>query len=156
MCSLLTKVDIIAAELSNFDIIAISETHLDSSIDNNSLIISGFHPPIRLDRNRNGGGVAMYISDEFVLYERKDLQSNNLEILWSEIHLTNKKFLECVLYKPPNSLVDYWNIFCSNIEKVLECNLPFFSLGDLKSNFCLIIIKLRSLSYSYKVLVFQT
>lgn len=54
----------------------------------------------------------MYISDEFVhvVYERKDLQSNNLEILWSEIHLTNERFLVGVLYKPPNSLVNYWNI----------------------------------------------
>lgn len=59
-----------AAELSNFDIITITETHLDSSIDNNSLIFSGFHPPIRLDRNtcRHGGGVTMYISDECVFY----------------------------------------------------------------------------------------
>lgn len=52
VCSLLPKVDI-TAELSNLDIINISETHLDSSIDNNSLIITGFHPPIRLDRNRH-------------------------------------------------------------------------------------------------------
>lgn len=113
MCSLLPKVDIIAAELSNFDIINISKTHLKSSINKNSLIISGFHPPIhvRLDRKRHGGGEAMYISDEFVhvVYERKDLQSNNLEILWSEIHLTNERFLVGVLYKPPNSLVNYWN-----------------------------------------------
>lgn len=81
VCSLLTKVDIIAAELANFDtcIITISETHLDSSIDN-TFVISGFHPPMRLDRNGREGGVAMYISDEFVFYER-DLQRNNLEIL---------------------------------------------------------------------------
>lgn len=92
MCSLLTKVDIIAAELANFDIITISETHLDTSIDN-TFVISGFHPPMRLDRNRRESGVAMYISDEFVFYER-DLQSNNL---WSEIHVTIKKFLDGVL-----------------------------------------------------------
>lgn len=45
MCNLLSKVNIIAAELSNFDIITISETYLDSSIDNNSLVISGFIQP---------------------------------------------------------------------------------------------------------------
>lgn len=78
----------------------------------------------------------MYISDEFVFYERKDLQSNNLEILWSEIHLTIKKFLVGVLYRPPYSLVDYWNIFCSNVEKVLECNLRFSYLEILMSIFC--------------------
>lgn len=67
MCSLLPKVDITAAELSKFDIITISETHHDCSIDNNSLVIIGFHPPMRLDKNRHGGGVAMYISNEFCI-----------------------------------------------------------------------------------------
>lgn len=65
MCSLLPKVDITAAELSKFGIIAISETHHDCSFDNNSLVIRGFHPPMRLDKNRHGCGVAMYISNEF-------------------------------------------------------------------------------------------
>lgn len=46
---------------------------------------------IHLDRNRHGGGVAMYISDEFVFYERRDLQNIHLEIFWSEIHLAIKK-----------------------------------------------------------------
>lgn len=41
------------------------------------------------------------------------------------------------MYKPPNSLVDYWNIFGTNIEKVLECNLPFFLVGDFNVSFLL-------------------
>lgn len=66
VCNLLSKVNIIAAELSNVDIITISETYLDSSIDNNSLVISGFYPAWCLYRDKRGGGVAMYISEEFV------------------------------------------------------------------------------------------
>ena len=93
VCSLLPKLDIITAELSHFDIVTISETHLDNSIENEVLGINGFHPPIRLDRNRHGGGVAMYISNELAFYERKDLNTINLEIVWSEVHLIKKKFL---------------------------------------------------------------
>lgn len=58
----------------------------------------------------------MYISDEFVFYEGRDLQSNNLEIFWSKTHLTNKKFPVGVLY---------WNIFCSNIEKAWNATYIF-------------------------------
>lgn len=47
VCSFLPKLDIITAELSMCDIITISETHLDETIDNDSIYIDGFHPPIR-------------------------------------------------------------------------------------------------------------
>ena len=47
-----------------YDIITISETHLDNSISNQSISIDGFHQPIRKDGNRYGGSVAIYISDK--------------------------------------------------------------------------------------------
>ena len=92
VCSLLPKLDIITSELSTYDIIAISETHLDKTVSNNDISIDGFHPPIRKDRNRHGGGVALYITDQLAFYERKDLSTKGLELVWSEIHNSNKKF----------------------------------------------------------------
>lgn len=77
--------------LVNLDIITLSETHLDNSISNENISIEGFHPPIRKDRNRHGGGVAMYISDQLAYHSRMDLSIDVLEILWSEIHNGNKK-----------------------------------------------------------------
>ena len=52
VCSLLPKLDIITSELSTYDIIAISETHLNKIISNNDNSKDGFHPPIGKDRNR--------------------------------------------------------------------------------------------------------
>jgi hypothetical protein len=43
VCSLKPKIDIIAAELSGYDVIGISETHLDSTISNEDIEISGYH-----------------------------------------------------------------------------------------------------------------
>lgn len=91
VCSLLPKLDIITSELSTYDITTLSETHLDNSISNENISIEGFHPPIRKDRNRHGGGVAMYISDQLAYHSRMDLSIDGLEILWSEIHNGNKK-----------------------------------------------------------------
>ena len=93
VCSLLPKLDIITTELSTYDILAISETHLDKTITNNDISIDGFHAPIIKDRNRDGGGVAIYITDQLAFYERKDLSTEGLELVWSEIHNSNKKFL---------------------------------------------------------------
>lgn len=134
VCSLLPKLDIITAELSMYDIITISETHLDDSINNESIQIDGFHPPIRNDRNRYGGGVAIYISDKLSYYERTDLSMQGLEIVWSEIQTNNKKFLIGTLYRPPSSLVSYWDLLARNLNKVLDHNLPTFLLGDFNTN----------------------
>ena len=82
VCSLLPKLDIIATELSMYDIITISETHLDNSISNQSISIDGFHQPIGKDRNRYGGGVAIYISYKLAFYENKYLMIQRLEITW--------------------------------------------------------------------------
>lgn len=39
------------------DIFAITETHLDNTVKGDDLLITGYHTPIRKDRNRLGGGV---------------------------------------------------------------------------------------------------
>jgi exonuclease III len=44
----------------NNDIILVSETHLSRDIDNEDIQLRGFQNPIRVDRNRHGGGVAIF------------------------------------------------------------------------------------------------
>lgn len=56
------KVRYISVEFAGYDIIAISETHLDDSVNKLDLNIRGFHELIRKNRNRFGGGVALYLS----------------------------------------------------------------------------------------------
>ena len=46
---------------SKVDILVVSETKLDSTFPTNQFYIHGFTKPYRLDMNRNGGGVLMYI-----------------------------------------------------------------------------------------------
>ena len=62
MCTLLSKLYVVSAELFDIDIIALSETHLDNSITDDDVSLTGFHIPIRKDKNRFGEGVALYIS----------------------------------------------------------------------------------------------
>ena len=46
------------------DIIVIQETKLDHSFSTEQFIINGYKKPYRLDRNRNGGGVIIYIRED--------------------------------------------------------------------------------------------
>lgn len=97
VCSLLPKIDTINNELSGNDIIAITETHLDDSICDERLFLNGYHPPLRKDRNRFGGGVALYISKHLKYVIRNDLCRSDIEIFWCEIHTSSDKFLVGVI-----------------------------------------------------------
>ena len=66
----------------------ISETKLDESFPTSQFFMNGFSSPHRLDRNRNGGGILLYI--------RKDIPSKLLSI---ERDLTETFFVEINLHK---------------------------------------------------------
>lgn len=81
------------------DILAINETRLDSSIGSNEMSIPGYVLE-RNDRNRNGGGVALYIRN-VIDYDRDNtLTLSGLNLEWL-----------CVKVKKPKSkpfLVATW------------------------------------------------
>ena len=48
----------------NFDVLFFSETNLDSYFPKAQYVVEGFTEPYRLYRNRNGGGIMIYIRDD--------------------------------------------------------------------------------------------
>ena len=48
----------------NIDILMISESKLDDSFPDSQFFIEGFGKPFRLDRNRNGGGIMLFIQSD--------------------------------------------------------------------------------------------
>ena len=62
--SLLPKLDElqVVCEATRPDLICIVETWLDISVLDNEIVLSGYQL-FRLDRNRHGGGVAVYVHD---------------------------------------------------------------------------------------------
>ena len=55
------------------DILIITETKLDDSFSVDQFAMNGYTKPYRFDRNRNGGGVTIYI--------REDIPSRELNLL---------------------------------------------------------------------------
>ena len=56
----------------NLDILIITETKLDDSFPINQFIINGYSPPFRADRNKNGGGIIIYVRDDIPCRELND------------------------------------------------------------------------------------
>ena len=129
--SVKNKIDIIEAESEKFDIITLSETWLDVSVENKSISIANFHPPIRRDRlNRKGGGVAIYIKKHLFCRDRPDLFIHGLEAVWVETKLNQESLLIGCFYRSPNTNVDYWNLIKKSIKRVNDTGVKFIILGD--------------------------
>ena len=62
--SIFSKLEILQADLFDFDILAVTETWLSPSIDINELLLHSYNTPERKDRaGDNHGGVMIYIKD---------------------------------------------------------------------------------------------
>ena len=111
--SLYNKVDILQPELSSFDLISLTETWLNDSILNTELSFNNFQMPFRRDRiGDSHGGIAVYVKEDIPCKRRLDLELANIECLWLELNIRNRKLLVGTFYRPPNSSP----IVLSNIE----------------------------------------
>ena len=78
----------------NIDIFTIQETKLDSSFPTQQFLIDGYSEPYRLDRNREGGGVLIYVRED--IPSRCLIKHNFTEYvegLFIEINLRKTKLL---------------------------------------------------------------
>ena len=107
------------SSIHDFNIAAISETHLDNKIDDNSVDIPGY-TIFRKDRNRHGGGVALYIDNIIYSTRRLDLEINGLELVWVEYHLNSKKHLIGCCYRPPGQSAAEIELFINNLYTSLN------------------------------------
>jgi exonuclease III len=85
--SLLKNIEHIRYILSqySFHIFAIHESKIDSLVNDSEISIPGYKL-VRSDRNRNGGGVVIYVQQHLSILVRNDLVPNNLEMICIEIN----------------------------------------------------------------------
>ena len=65
-------------------VIALTETWLDDSVNDSELRINNYCL-IRADRNRQGGGVCLFIRENLTFNRRLDIITDSIETLWVEI-----------------------------------------------------------------------
>ena len=123
-----------ACKENNYDIIALTETHLSNDIDDDELNLEGFNL-FRFDRNRHGGGVLLYCRNELHSKLLSPLSNVHLEMLWIENTVDRNKIIFGVCYRPPGQNLQDRTIFLDGLSHVFETihdkyKKPFILVGD--------------------------
>ena len=135
VASLYSKIDEIRdiVVLSNAHVLSINESLLDSTISDDEVELPGFCI-FRNDRNRHGGGVAMYIHQSLSPV-RIDIIDNDLESVWVYVASHGKKYIFGSIYRPPSSLSHYWEKLVVQFGDILSRSNNVIILGDFNFNY---------------------
>ena len=88
----------------NLDVLVITETKLDNTFPEKQFYIPGYKKPFRKDRNKNGGGVMIYVREDIpsdILV--KHSIEENIEAIFVEINLRKNKLLLVGTYHSTNA-----------------------------------------------------
>ena len=135
--SLLPKIDELRALSMTVKphVICIVETWLDESIQDSELSIENYNL-VRLDRNRHGGGVLIYVIKS-LSHNHVFSGSPDLELLVLSVNFSSSIITFCVFYRPPctpDSIFDtLLNTLCMHVNGTLLSNLVL--VGDFNVNF---------------------
>ena len=91
------------------DILDLTESKLDSTFPTNQLLIKDYSEPFRFYRNRNGGGILLYIREDIPCKELKLLRyPHNIEWIFVEVNLRKTKWLLFATYHPSSEVDEYY------------------------------------------------
>ena len=96
----------------------VSETKLDCSFPNTQFIIEGYVPPLRHDRNFNGGDILLFVKEEIKAKITKKLMSKDFKGFSVELNFHENKTFLCCSYNPhkSNIIVNYLDILGKTLD----------------------------------------
>ena len=104
---------------NTLDILAINETKLNGDVAPGVLSYFGFQPPFRMDRNKDGGGVAIFVRENIPCkLLTKHNFTKNVEGMFLEINLRKKKILFLALYHSTHEIYG-----CTDTDFLEQLNL---------------------------------
>ena len=134
--SLLPKIDFLRLEAASLHphIICLTETWLSSSIQDSEITIAGYKV-YRLDRNRQGGGVITYVSNN-LQSQLLMTETYNLELMWIKVVADRLSLTLGVFYRPPSTPVGSIDTLECSLEDInpLDFNTVVL-VGDFNINF---------------------
>ena len=112
---------------NTLDILVLNETKLSEEVNAGVLSYFGFHPPFRMDRNKNGGGVIVFVRSNIPcrLLQKHNF-TKNVEGMFLEINLRKKKILLFAVYHSTHEVYG-----CGDIDFLDQLSLCF----DVYSNY---------------------
>ena len=111
-----------------FDVTCVNETFCDSSISDSEINLPDYSI-VRRDRNRHGGGVAMYIRNSLTF----------VESIWIEMKYKQRQpVIIGSIYRPPSSPIDFidklGDISCECKETIVTGDFNYDVSGDDSSS----------------------
>jgi hypothetical protein len=132
--SLRNKIDELRVllQVCRFDILAITETHLDRKISNNQLGIKNCKI-FRRDRNTGaaGGGCLVYVNKNIGCSRLKSLEAPEVEGIWLKLTVDSSAFtcITGIFYRPP-SHCEFFERFNVMLENVWMKHRKVLLVGD--------------------------
>ena len=137
--SLRYKVDYLNILLcdNDIDILGVTETWLDSNIDDSEVPIDGYNL-CRVDRkNENHGGIVCYIKSDLNYCINDDLLINDVESLWVEINLPHTKpIIVGTIYRVPDAKAEYVNMIDAMFQNCVSIYDDAIIVGDFNLDVC--------------------
>jgi len=126
--------------LNDFLPTSIVESWLSEDVTNNEILLPDYQVH-RLDHNRHGGGIALYVHDSLSCEVLLQGGPHNLEFLAPSVTCTSvsvcNKFCICLFYHPPSSPGFIFDNLCTTLQMVNPAQFStFILLGDFNVNFC--------------------
>ena len=120
--------------MQHIDILVLTETKLDDTFPTEQFLVNGFSELYRRDRNRNGGGVMIYIRQD-IPSKRLDKQAfpYDMEGVFVEVNFRKCKWLLFGTYHPPSQPDIY---YFDNLDKAFDIYSSYerrFLIGDFNT-----------------------
>ena len=116
------------------DILIITETKLDNTFPVSQFHIDGYSKPYRLDKNRIGGGIIIYVRED--IPNRMLTKHNfpdNIEGLFIELKLRKNNWLLGGMYHPPSQPDQYFFNTLDNALDVYSNDESILVIGDFNA-----------------------
>ena len=120
------------AKLCNAAVIGIAESKLDNYILVSEIQI-GNYQILRCDRNRKGGGIALYVRNG-LSYIEKDLFLEEIENIFLEILSSKTEPITVGIINPPPNQSNFLQTLNENVAKLDFLKKELYILGDFKIN----------------------
>ena len=120
-----------------YDVITLNETMLDSTVIEHEVNINGYDF-IREDRNRHGGGVAMYVRSSINYKVRYDLMTDELETITVEICKPKAKpFSINTWYRQPKASPELFDSYEELVKNMDSEGDEIILIGDFNCDLSL-------------------
>ena len=130
--SLRNKVEEVRILLSvcRFDILSITETHLDKTISDGQLEVENYKI-VRRDRRTqtNGGGCMVYVANRM-----RTLESEQVEGIWLKVLIDSSVFIVGTIYRP-QEIYDFFEPFHQTLEQLWLKYKNVVFVGDFNCDF---------------------